>query len=104
MGELSSSMTVKDALIFRASFLLFICIYNGQVPPPKFPSSYPFISLFSIVKYKQKSADVFNYDLYLICKWAFNWKTLINPNTNKPAQEVLFSKEKENSKSSKQKP
>ena len=32
MGQLSSSITVKCALTFSASLLLFICIYNGPVP------------------------------------------------------------------------
>ena len=51
-------------------------------------------SLFTIVKNKQESADILNHDLSLISKWAFNWKMLINPDTNKPAQEVLFSRKK----------
>ena len=51
-------------------------------------------SLFTIVKDKQESADVLNKDLSLISKWAFNWKMLFNPHTNKPAQEVLFSRKK----------
>ena len=29
-------------------------------------------------------------------KWDFNWKILINLDTNKPAQEVLFSRKKKN--------
>ena len=51
-------------------------------------------SLFTIVKDKQESADVLNNDLSLISKWAFNWKMLFNPDTDKPAQEVLFSRKK----------
>ena len=64
-------------------------------------------TLFTIVKGKQESTDVLNNDLFLISKWAFNWKMLFNPDTNKPAQEVLFSRKKNskmNSKSSKHKP
>ena len=49
-------------------------------------------SLFTIVKDKQESADVLNKDLSLISKGAFNWKMLFNPDTNKPAQEGLFSR------------
>ena len=49
-----------------------------------------FTSLFTIVKDKQESVDVLNNDLSLIYKWAFNWKILINPGTNKP----LFSRKK----------
>ena len=47
------------------------------------------------MKDRQESADVLNDDLSLISKWAFNWKMLINPDTNKPAQKVLFSRKKE---------
>ena len=46
------------------------------------------------MKDRQESADVLNDDLSLISKWAFNWKMLINPDTNKPAQKVLFSRKK----------
>ena len=46
------------------------------------------------MKNRQESTDVLNDDLSLISKWAFNWKMLINPDTNKPAQEVLFSRKK----------
>ena len=52
------------------------------------------MSLFTIVKDKQESADILNNALSLISKWAFNWKMLINPDANKPAQEVLFSRKK----------
>ena len=48
-------------------------------------------SLFNIVKDKQRSPDVLSKDLSLISKCAFHWKMLFNPDTNKPAQEVLFS-------------
>ena len=51
-------------------------------------------ALFTIIKDKQESADVLNNDLSLISKWAFNWEMLINPDTNKPTQEVLFSTKK----------
>ena len=47
-------------------------------------------SLFTIVKDKNGSANALNNNLSLISKWVFNWKTLINPDPNKPAQIVLF--------------
>ena len=49
-------------------------------------------SLFPITKDKQESADVVKSDLSLISKQAFNWKMLINPDTNKPAHKVSFSR------------
>ena len=51
-------------------------------------------SLFTIIKDKQESAYFPNKDQSLISKWDFNWKMLFNPDTNKPAQEVLFSRKK----------
>ena len=41
-------------------------------------------SLFTIVKDKNKSANVLSNDLFLICRWAYNWKMLLNPDPNKP--------------------
>ena len=43
-------------------------------------------SLFTIVKDKNKSANMLNNDLRQISKWAYNWKMLFNPDPNKPAQ------------------
>ena len=51
-------------------------------------------SLFTIVKDKSESANILNYDLSEISKWAYNWKMLFNPDPRKPAQEVVFSKKK----------
>ena len=48
--------------------------------------------LFTIVKDKNESANEINNDLLQISKWAYNWKMLFNPDPNKPAQEVLFSR------------
>ena len=53
-------------------------------------------SLFTIVKDKKESANVLNNDLLLISRWAYNWKMLFNPHPTKPAQEVLFSRKKQN--------
>ena len=47
------------------------------------------MSLVTIVKDKQESADVLNNDLPLISEWDFNWKMLFNPDTNKPVQRKL---------------
>ena len=52
-------------------------------------------SLFTIVKDKNKSANMLNNDLRWISKWAYNWRILFNPDHSKPAQEVVFSREKE---------
>ena len=52
-------------------------------------------SLFAIVKDKNESADVLNNDLLLISEWAYDWKMLFNPDPEKPAQEVIFSRKKQ---------
>ena len=51
-------------------------------------------SLFNIVKDKSESPNATNNDLSLILKWTFKLKILLNPDPNKPVQEVLFSRKK----------
>ena len=51
-------------------------------------------SLFAIVNDKNESANIFNNDLKLISKWAYDWEMLFNPDPSKPAQEVLFTRKK----------
>ena len=75
---------------------LFLIYING-LPNELKPNAKLFAddtSLFTIVKDENESANVLNNDLLLISQWTFNWKMLFNPDPNKPAQEVLFSKKK----------
>ena len=51
-------------------------------------------SLFTVVKDKNESTNILNNDLQSIYTWAYNWKMLFNPDSSKPAQEVLFSRKK----------
>ena len=51
-------------------------------------------SLFTVVKDKNESANILNNDLQSVSTWAYNWKMLFNPDSSKPAQEVLFSRKK----------
>ena len=77
--------------------LLLFLVYMNDLPNELKSNAKLFTddtSLFTIVKDKQDSADVLNNDLSLISKWAFNWKMLFNPDTNKPVQEVLFFRKK----------
>ena len=41
---------------------------------------------------KVKDKNMLNNDLKRISKWAYNWKMLFNPDPDKPAQEVVFSR------------
>ena len=50
-------------------------------------------SLFSKVKDSSISLCDLNYDLEKINKWAHQWKMSFNPNPNKQATEVLFSRQ-----------
>ena len=50
------------------------------------------MSLFTIVKDKNESANVFSNNLFLISTWVFYWKMIFNPDPSKPAQDMVFSR------------
>ena len=52
------------------------------------------ISLFSVAHDTNTSASDFNEDLEKIGNWAFKWKMIFNSDSNKQAQEVIFSRKK----------
>ena len=54
------------------------------------------VSLFSVVKDPIRSGAELNNDLKIIQKWAYDWKMSFNPDPNKQATEVLFSKKRSN--------
>ena len=49
------------------------------------------VSLFSIVRDPQTSANILNRDLSVISSWANQWKMSFNPDPTKPAEEIIFS-------------
>ena len=49
-------------------------------------------SIFSKVFNKNSSQNIHNNDLYIISEWAFQWKMQFNPDPNKQANEVYFSR------------
>ena len=51
-------------------------------------------SLFSVVNDINTSASDLNEDLEKIGNWAFKWKMNFNPDPNKQAQEIIFSRKK----------
>ena len=51
-------------------------------------------SLFSVVHDINTSASDLNTDLETIGNWAFQWKMNFNPDPNKQAQEIIFSRKK----------
>ena len=48
-------------------------------------------SLFSKIKEETFSDIQLNHDLNKVCKWAFQWKMLFNPDPNQQAIEICFS-------------
>ena len=56
-------------------------------------------SLFSHVFDEYKSQSVLNNNLQVISNWTFQWKIQFNPDPNKQAQEVYFSKKLKNESS-----
>ena len=57
-------------------------------------------SLFSVVNVPNISANELNKDLELISEWAYKWKISFNPDKNKQAQEVVFSRKQSKPKHS----
>ena len=51
-------------------------------------------SLFSVAHDLNISASDINIDLKLISDWAFRWKMSFNPDPRKQAQEIIFSRKK----------
>ena len=49
-------------------------------------------SLFPVVNDSNISANQLNKDLEKISEWVYKWKTSNNPNVNKQAQEVIFTR------------
>ena len=49
-------------------------------------------SLFSVIHDVDASSATLNNDLVKIQEWAYNWKMSFNPDKNKQAQEVIFSR------------
>ena len=45
-----------------------------------------------LITRSDESANIINNDLLQISKWSYNWKMLFDPDPERPAQEVLFSR------------
>ena len=52
-------------------------------------------SLFSVVHDIHSSASDLNKDLKTINEWVFQWKMSFNPDPNKQAQEIIFTRKSE---------
>ena len=83
-GQYSSWASVKSPLIFING------LSDNLILNPKLFADDT--SLFSVVQDITLSAKNLNDDLKKINKWAFQWKMSFNPDPNKQAQEVIFSR------------
>ena len=95
-GE-NSSWTNTEAGIPQGSTLrpLFFLIYindlsDGLTANPKLFADDT--SLFTVIHYINSTANDLNCDLMKISNWAIQWKMRFNPDPNKQAQEVIFSR------------
>ena len=73
----------------------FFLIYINDLPDKLNSSPKLFAddtSIFSIVLDINRSSEVLNQDLLSIKDWATQWKMSFNPDPNKQATEVIFSK------------
>ena len=95
-GQCSSWASVKagvpqGSILGPLFFLIFINdLSSNLVSNPKLFADDT--SLFSVVQDITLSAKNLNDDLKKINKWVFQWKMSFNPDPNKQAQEVIFSR------------
>ena len=97
----SSSWLDVNAGVPQGSVLgpLLFLIYINDLPENLVSVSKLFAddtSLFSTVFDIKKSSEDLNRDLSTIHNWAFQWKMVFNPDPNKQATEVIFSRKRQN--------
>ena len=97
----TSSWTEVNAGVPQGSILgpLVFLIYINDLPDGLSSNVKRFAddtSLFSVVHDIHSSASELNKELKAINKWAFQWKMSFNPDPNKQAQEVIFSRKSKN--------
>ena len=95
-GQLSNWLPVK-AGVPQGSILgpLFFLIYINDLSEGLVSNAKLFAddtSLFSTVHSPINTGNELNNDLKTISRWAYQWKMLFNPDLNKQAQEVLFTR------------
>ena len=101
-GKMSSWLRTK-AGVPQGSILgpLLFLIYINDLPDGLNALAKLFAddtSLFTVIDDKIKSSKLLNNDLETISKWAYKWKMLFNPDSKKPAKEIVFSKKINKSK------
>ena len=90
-GKALKQEILKDQfLVFFFSLIFINDLSDNLISNPKLFADVT--SLFSVVQDITLSAKNLNDDLKKINKWAFQWKMSFNPDPNKQAQEVIFSR------------
>ena len=81
----------QDSVLGPLLFLIYIKDLSDNLAsnPKSFADD---TSLFSVVKNVDASNIDLNNDLKKIGEWAFQWKMSFNPDPNKQAQELIFSR------------
>ena len=97
LNGMHSSWTNVEAGVARGSILgpLFFLIYINDLFDGLTSNPELFVddtSLFSVVQNIYSTANDLNSDLMKISDWAFQWKMRFNPNPEKQAQGVIFSR------------
>ena len=95
-GQVSSWSNVK-AGVPQGSILgpLLFLIYINDLPKGLSSNAKLFAddtSLFSVIRDSSNTRNELNDDLVKISNWAYQWKMSFNPDPNKQAQEVIFSR------------
>ena len=81
----------QGSILGTLLFLIYINDLSGGLTsnPKLFADD---TSLFSVIHNINSTANDLNSDLMKISNWAFQWKMRFNPDPNKQAQEVIFSR------------
>ena len=81
----------RDLSLDHLFFLIYINnLSNGLTANPKLFADDT--SLFCVIHNIKSTANDLNRDLMKISNWAFQWKMRLNPDLNKQAQDVIFSR------------
>ena len=81
----------QESILRPLFFLIYINdLYDGLTSNPKLFAGDT--SLFSVIHNINSTASDWNSDLMKTSNWAFKWKPRFNPDPNKQAQEVNFSR------------
>ena len=88
-GSLFKQVFAKVSFWVHFTFLIYINeLFNNSKSNVKLFADY--VSLFTVVKDKNESANVLKNYLQSFSIWAYKLKMIFNPDSSKPVQEVLF--------------